>query len=411
MNDIYLVGIGATRFGKFLDCSVKDLTREAVALAMADAGARQEDIGAAFFANATQSVMEGQHMIAGQVALRSMGFERLPVFNIENACASGSTALHLACNHILAGQSDAVLVVGVDKMYSHDKLRSMSLFDGAVDVNDVAGVNARLAELAGDLPAGEQLPPGAAVRSRFMDVYASLARYHMRTFGSTQEQIALIAAKNHRHSTLNPLAQYRNDISLAEVMSSRVISWPLTLPMCAPIGDGAAAVVVCAKSALGRFDRKRATRIHASALAGSSDRAASDLRAHVGRVAADKAYEQAGIAAQDICVAEVHDATSFAEIQQTENLRFCEIGEGGRFAESGATTLGGRLPVNTSGGLVSKGHPIGATGLAQVHELVLQLRGEAAARQVAGARFAIAENGGGFHGVEEAVACVTILGH
>jgi acetyl-CoA acetyltransferase len=243
-----------------------------------------------------------------------------------------------------------------------------------------------------------------------MDVYASLAKFHMRTYGTTQEQIALIAAKNHRHSTLNPLAQYQRDITVEEVMRARVIAWPLTLPMCAAIGDGASAVVVCGRLALDRFEGSRAVRVRASTLCGSSDRPAEDLARHVGRIAALKAYEEAGIGPEDISVAEVHDATSFGEIQQTENLGLCPIGEGGRFAATGATSLGGRVPVNPSGGLVSKGHPVGATGLAQVHELVTQLRGEAGARQVEGARLAIAENGGGFYGVEEAVACVTILG-
>lgn len=409
MDNVYVVGVGATRFGKLIERSVKDMAREAVELALNDAGIGQDRIDAAFFANATQSVMEGQHMIAGQVALRSMGFEHLPVFNIENACASGSTALHLACAHVAAGRSEIALAVGVDKMYSADKALSMSLFDGALDVSRPDAIEADLQSLAGDLLPGETGP--SAVRSRFMDVYASLAKFHMRTYGTTQEQIAQIAAKNHRHSTFNPLAQYREDITLEQVMAARVIAWPLTLPMCAAIGDGAAAVIVCGKGALDRLGRERAVRVRASTLGGSSDRPAEDLARHVGRIAAFKAYEEAGIGPQDISVAEVHDATAFAEIQQIENLGFCAIGEGGRFAASGATTIGGRVPVNPSGGLVSKGHPIGATGLAQVHELVTQLRGEAGPRQVNGARLAIAENGGGFYGVEEAVACVTILGN
>ncbi|MGU3496768.1 thiolase family protein [Xanthobacteraceae bacterium A53D] len=406
MSDVYVVGIGATRFGKFLDRSLKDLTREAVDLALKDAGVGQDVVDAGFFANATQSVMEGQHMIAGQVALRAMGFDNLPIFNIENACASGSTALHLAATHVAAGRSEIALAVGVDKMYSADKALSMSLFDGAVDVSDVDGIEAKLKDLSG----ADAAPEGADVRSRFMDIYASLARFHMREYGTTQEQLAIVAAKNHHHSTFNPLAQYRQDFTPDEVMAARVISWPLTLPMCAAIGDGAAAVLVCSQSALKRFDRARAIRLMASELSGSSERGAAEFDRHVCRIAADRAYEKAGIGPNDISVVEVHDATSFAEIQQTENLGLCAIGEGGRLAQSGATALGGRVPVNPSGGLVSKGHPIGATGLAQVHELVMQLRGEAGARQVEGARFAIAENGGGFYGVEEAVACVTILG-
>jgi acetyl-CoA acetyltransferase len=194
------------------------------------------------------------------------------------------------------------------------------------------------------------------------------------------------------------------------VLGDRLVSWPLTLPMCAPLSDGAAALVVCSERALARLDRQRAVRVLASALVSGSDRAADDLSRHLGRVAATKAYEQAGIGPDAIDVAEVHDATSFAEILHVENLGFCPPGEGGAITERGETRLGGRLPVNPSGGLVSKGHPIAATGAIQIHELVTQLRGEAGARQVQGARFAAAENGGGFYGTEEAATVVTLLG-
>jgi acetyl-CoA acetyltransferase len=180
--------------------------------------------------------------------------------------------------------------------------------------------------------------------------------------------------------------------------------------MCAPISDGAAALVVCAGDALPRFNRARAVEVKATALVSGSRRANDDLSRHLGRVAADKAYAQAGIGPNDVDVAEVHDASAFAEVLQTENLGLCAPGDGGPMVERGETRLGGRIPVNTSGGLVSKGHPIGATGAIQIHELVMQLRGEASARQVDGARFAVAENGGGFFGVEEAATVVTILG-
>jgi len=179
--------------------------------------------------------------------------------------------------------------------------------------------------------------------------------------------------------------------------------------MCAPISDGAAAAVVCHARALQRFDHARAVRISGMALASSSDRDATNYDRHVGRVAALQAYEAAGVGPEDIDVAEVHDACSFAEIVQTENLGFCERGAGGPLAERGDTRLGGRIPINPSGGLVSKGHPVGATGLIQIHEMVAQLRREAGKRQVEGARLALAENGGGFWGVEEAATAVTIL--
>jgi acetyl-CoA acetyltransferase len=243
-----------------------------------------------------------------------------------------------------------------------------------------------------------------------MDVYAALTKFHMKTFGLTERQLAMVAAKNHRHSTMNPLSQYRNDMTVDEVLNARMIAWPLTLPMCAPISDGAAAAVLCSEAAVKRFGRGRAVKVHATVLASGSDRAPERVDRHVTRRAAARAYEVAGLGPRDISVAEVHDASAFAEIVQAENLGFCELGQGGWLAEHGDSALGGQIPINPSGGLESKGHPIGATGLGQIHELVLQLRGEAGPRQVPGARFAIAENGGGFHGCEEAIACITILG-
>jgi acetyl-CoA acetyltransferase len=208
---------------------------------------------------------------------------------------------------------------------------------------------------------------------------------------------------------MNPLAQYQWAMSIAEVEQDVPVQFPLTRAMCAPVSDGAAAAIVCHARALHRFDSKRAVRIAAISLVSGSDRNLEDYDRHIGRVAALKAYEEAGIGPEDIDVAEVHDACSFAEILQSENLGFFPRGEGGPHAEAGVTQLGGPIPINTSGGLVSKGHPIGATGVIQLHELTLQLRGEAGRRQVPGARIAVAENGGGFWGVEEAATTVSVL--
>ena len=245
-----------------------------------------------------------------------------------------------------------------------------------------------------------------------MDVYAGFARLHMKTFGTTQEQFAAVAAKNHAHSAHNPLAQYRDSMSVDQVLAAPPITYPLTLPMCAPISDGAAAAVMCTGEGLKRLglDPARAIRVKAAILRSGTDRPPEDYENHLTRLAALQAYEQAGIGPEDISLAEVHDATAVGEVIQIENLGFVEFGEGGPASLRGETTLGGRIPVNPSGGLESKGHPVGATGIGQVHELVTQLRGEAGARQVEGAQNAIAENGGGLHGVEEAAACVTILG-
>jgi acetyl-CoA acetyltransferase len=399
-----------TPFGKFLDRTVKDLTLEAVTGALSDAGAGKADIESAFFANTSQSPMEGQYMVGGEIALREMGFSEIPISNVENACASASTAFHLAYTNIKAGLSDVALAVGAEKMTSRDKAKSMAIFDGAWDVHGVDELTRRLLQLG----EGMTPPPGreadANMRSVFMDVYAALAKFHMKTFGTTERQLAAVAAKNHHHSTFNPLSQYRNDMSIDDVLNARMISWPLTLPMCAPISDGAAAAILVGEEALDRFDRKRAVKVCASVLGSGSDRKPEEVEKHICRRAALKAYDIAGVGPEDMSVAEVHDASAFAEIVQVENLGFCKFGDGGKLAERGETALGGRIPVNPSGGLESKGHPIGATGLGQIYELVLQLRGEAGQRQVENARFAIAENGGGFHGYEEAAACITILG-
>ena len=408
MEDIYVIGTGMTPFGKFPSLSVRDLTRDAVSAALSDAVCAIVDIEVACFANAAQGGIEGQYMIPGQIALRAMGFEKLPIVNIENACASASSAFHLACMHLKAGEADVALAIGVDKMNTSEKQKAFDVLAGARDVHneDTTLRNlALLAQDADDAGDGEGL-----ARSVFMDVYASLAKQHMRRFRSTQRMFAAIASKNHAHSVHNPLAQYRKAYSIEEVLGARPIAWPLTLPMCAPVSDGAAAAIVCTGKALHRFQRARAVRVHATVLASGSNRGAEELEQHITRRAANLAYERAGLGPQDMSVAEVHDATAVGELIQTENLGFCEAGGGGELAERGDTSIGGRIPVNPSGGLECKGHPIGATGLGQIHELVMQLRGEARVRQVEKARFGIAENGGGFHGFEEAAACVTILG-
>ena len=405
----YIVGAGITPFTKQLDRSVKDLVREAVLAALKDAGCDSSALQAAYFASAGQGAMEGQFMVSGQIALGAMGITGIPVTNVENACASSSTALNVARLHVASGAVDICLAVGVDKLFSNDKERSFAVFDGGWDVHTAEQQIRYLRSLGAEVQPPEGLVEPAK-RSVFMDIYASLARLHMKTFGTTQRQLAAVAAKNHVHSTRNPLAQFQYPLTIDEVLSARAVSWPLTLPMCAPISDGAAAVIVCNEDGLRRLQRDRAVQILASVLRSATDRPADDYDNHLCHLAAMEAYEIAGLEPRDMSLAEVHDASAFAEIQQTETLGFCAFGEGGMMAESGATTLGGRFPINVSGGLLSRGHPIGATGLAQVFELVRQLRHEAGPRQVENARFAIAENGGGFSGVEEASACITILG-
>ena len=409
MLDAWIVGIGMTPFGRFAAESVASLARQAAREALADAGAQASLVEAIVFANATQGALEGQHGIRGQVAFDGAGFGAAPVYNVENACASASTALNLA--HVLVGSGahDCVLAIGSEKMVTPDPAKSMTAFEGSWDLS-------RREETISDLIAmgrGMTVPPGAETsepHSVFMDVYAAFCRHHMAKFGTTQRQMAAVSAKNHRHSVDNPRAQHRKAFSIDEVLAARPIAWPLTLPMCSPISDGAAAALVCSRSVVERLGQgSRAARIRASVLMSGDRRSPDDLENHVARKASRRAYEQAGLGPNDIDVVECHDATAFGEILQSEMLGFFPLGEGGPAAERGETTLGGRIPFNPSGGLESKGHPIGATGLGQVFEIVSQLRGVAGARQAPGARIGLVENGGGLRGIEEAAVAITVL--
>jgi acetyl-CoA acyltransferase len=402
-ENVWIAGVGMTRFGTHEGSSVTELTRESVTDALADSKCDIDDVDAVFFANTTQSPLEGQYMVGGQIALREVGFEGIPIVNVENACASGASAIHLADAYVRSGAADVVVAVGTELMNVGNRELSMKVFDGAYDVNDPEQLDKTLAYLGGEV----DLPDGQ--RSIFMDIYAAMARNHMTKFGTTQEQIAAVSAKNHHHSVNNPRAHFRKDLSADEILGSRALAYPLTVPMCAPITDGSAAAVICSDAGLERLNSDRAVQLRATALATGSNRDVRLLDGHVAQTASTRAYSSAGITPSDIDVVEVHDATAFAEIQQLEVLGLVPQGQAAAATINGDTRIGGRLPVNPSGGLESKGHPLAATGLGQVFELVEQLRGEAGDRQVEGARWALAENGGGFHRGEEAVASVIIL--
>ncbi|HXX85384.1 MAG TPA: thiolase family protein [Casimicrobiaceae bacterium] len=410
MTDAYIVGAGMTPLGKHWDQSVKQLAARAIDRALADAGIGREAIEAAWFCNTRLGVLEGQHNIRGQCVLRAYGFESIPIFNTDNACASSSSGLAQAWAAVRSGIHDVVLVVGAEKMNFRDKSKEMfEAFKGSWD-RDLANEQMKALLAIGEaLPLPERARQAGGERSVFMDIYAAQARYHMARFGTTEQQIAEVAAKNHWHSQWNDNAQYRTPMTRDEVLADKLVSWPMTRAMCAPMSDGGGALIVAADRVLDRFDRRRAVRIRAVAASSGSNRTADQVERHLTRTAASRAYEIAGLGSEDVSVAELHDATAFAEILQSENCGFAAYGEGGPLVQSGATRLGGRLPINVSGGLLSKGHPIGATGAIQIHELVTQLRGEAGARQVAGARLGLAENGGGFYGFEEAACVVTLL--
>ena len=409
MENIYIIGVGMIRFGKYPDQTVQTMAHEAIGLALKDAGLATEDIEAVFFANTFWGMFDNQHSIRGEVVMRNMGVGSIPVTNVENACAGGSTALHAACTGIKAGMYDVALAVGSEKITNPNKALSLGAYATCMDVGNFEKHINNIMELSKTftvkLPE-DQSAPGEG-RSIFMDAYALGARWHMSRFGSTQQQLAAICAKNHFHGSLNPLAQYQHTMTMEEVLADKAVAYPLTRAMCAPVGDGAAAAVVCSKEYLKKLVNARPVRIRASILGSGADR---DINApDIGERLSKKAYNAAGIGPEEIDFAELHDATSWGALHQTESMGFCPMGEGGPFAESGATKLGGKMPINTSGGLECKGHPIGASGLSQIHELVLQLRGDAGNRQVDGARIGLAENGGGNIGVEEAAMGIHIL--
>ena len=405
-----IAGSGMTAFGKFPNRALSDLAGEAIRAALADAGIEPGAIEAAYMGNAAAGTITGQICVPGEVVLRAMGIGRIPVINIENACATASTALNQAAAMITAGLYDVVLAVGYEKLVHDDKARTFSVFSGAVDVGNMDG----LAALIDRKMAAVGLTPDpatAASRSLFMDIYATEAIAHMQAYGTTREQLAAVPAKNSRHGALNPRAQFQDVVSVEEVLAAREIVWPLTLPMCSPIGDGAAAVVLVSERKARELGITDPVRIVASNLQTSWDypEGKDSLVFHE---AIARAYADAGVGPEDLDVVELHDASASSEILHTEYLGLCAVGEGGRIIERGLTALGGGgcTVVNPSGGLLRKGHPIGATGIAQIVELHEQLTGRSGARQVPGSpRVGLAENGGGYINGDVAALCVTIL--
>jgi len=411
-DNIYIIGVGMIKFGKYLEKGVKDLAGEALELTLADCGITRDQIQAAWFSNSSWGISSYQHCIRGQVALSAHNLDKIPIVNVENACASGSTALHSAWMAVKAGMYDCVLAMGAEKLYTEDRKKVMEGFIAGTDVEEtrafIDALKKQNAERkAAEAAAGKGRPDKEKKggHSVFMDFYAMGARWHMEKYGTTQKQLAVIAAKAHNNSALNPLAQYTFPMTVEQVMADREVAFPLTRAMCAPIGDGAAGAIVCSERFLKQHPGKRAVAIKSSVLLSGSRQGISDIS----KRASSQAYKTAGVSPQDIHVAEVHDATAYGELYQSEQLGFCAEGEGGPFAESGATEIGGKIPINPSGGLMSRGHPIGASGLAQIYELVTQLRGEAGKRQVSDARIALAENGGGTLGGGEAAMAVHII--
>ncbi|MCB2050838.1 MAG: thiolase family protein [Novosphingobium sp.] len=401
----YVVGVGMTPFGRHLDRTHTSLVQEAVALALKDAGIEASEIESTVYGTVVQGFFAGEMSIPSQFALRPMGISGVRTLTVEAACASSTFALHQAVQQIAAGMVDIVLAVGVEKLYSRDREKRFAVFQQPLDIEIAKAYVENTCALLEPLPPEFDKPGPNAL----MDCYGAQARLHMKTYGTTREQIAAVAAKDHAHSVHNPLSQYRDAMSVDEILSAPTVSWPLTVPMCAPISDGASAAVIVSEKVAARLGKSRAARIRGADSLTGQDRAPDDYANHVTRLVSQKVYERAGIGPGDVDLAEVHDASSIGEMLQVEAVGLCAPGGSGPAAEAGELSLGGRVPVNVSGGLVSKGHPLGATGLSQIHELVMQLRGEAGPRQVEGARMALAENSGGFYGVEDGMSAVTVL--
>ncbi len=461
MRDVYVIGAHTIKFGKHLEKGIKELTAMTVEGVLKDAGIDRKQIQSAWFSNSGWGMRNFQHCIRGEVALRPLGIDAIPITNVENACAGGSTAFHGAWKDVSLGISEISLAVGAEKVYAPNKYLMFAGFMSGMDVELIGEMMKQAAQMprvkievpreqmeaakktkkagkpkslrdrvqdywymfATYVALGESIGydtlkllretskgggAGGSDRSAFMDVYAYAARMHMKKYGSTQRQIAVIASKSHWHSTMNPNAQYNFDLTIDEVLKDRVVSFPLTRSMCAPIGDGSASVILASEEMVKRLGgSSRAIKVRASVQVSGRTRGEDDP--DIAERASQIAYQRSGLGPKDIDFAEVHDATAFGELHQTEALGFFPAGEGGVYAEKGETRVGGKKPVNPSGGLLSRGHPIGASGLAQIHELVTQLRGEAGKRQVQGARIAMAENGGGVIGLEEAAMCIHIL--
>jgi len=361
MREVFVAGVGMIRFGRYPDRDVPDLGAEAALLALADAGLTMRDVellaaGCLFQANA----------MVGQRVLQEIGQTGIPVVNVANACATGSTAFREAWMAVASGEYDVALAVGVEQM------GKMGLLTGG---GGGSGIRTEGVIGSGLMPA----------------VFGQAGMEHMRKYGTTQEQFAKIAVKNHRHSTKNPLSQYQVEVSLGDVLKSRMVAYPNTLYMCCPTGDGSAAVVVVSPEKARQLGAK--VKVLASVLTSDPwterDLTLPDVST-LTRNAAKQAYAKAGVGPEDVDLVELHDCFATAELLHYENLGLCGEGEAGRLIDEDETAHGGRIPVNVSGGLLSKGHPLGATGVANIFEVTQHLRGRAGDRQVEGAKVGLA---------------------
>jgi acetyl-CoA acetyltransferase len=405
MRNVAIIGAGIIKFGRYPDKGIKDLVRESVENALQDADLSPQKIEAAYVGSAVPGIMTGQEQIKAQVTLSAMGIDSIPMVNVENACASSSSALNLAWIAVGAGIYDCVLVVGFEKLYDQDKLKSFLALGTAVDVQMVEKY---LADFEARQKSSEKILSKGSGKSKsiFMDMYAYYTRMYMDTYGLTQDHFIKLSVKSHKNGALNPHAMYQKEMTMDEIISSGEIAFPLTRAMCSPVCDGAAAVIICSQEKVGQFTN---TPIWIESSVIGSGKISDEIGDTLTKRTGPKAFESAGIGPEDIDIIEVHDATSPSEIITLIELGICPGDKAGEWIDKGYLNIDGKKPSNTSGGLVTKGHPIGATGLGQIHEVVHQLRGTAGPRQVKSPKVAMTHNGGGILGVDAAAMALHIL--
>ena len=378
MSTVRITGVATTEFGRHHDRTLASISQEAALAALDDAGISAQQVEAVVFSNAAEGVLRGQEMIRAQVSLRGSGLDGLPMFNTENACASGSSAVHLGWNLVLSGRAASVLIVGAEKLHHENKVKSFEAIESGIDRSIPIDTNVQ----------------GSAM----MAAYANEALAYAREHGDVRAALAAIAVKNRHAASLTDFAQFRQPITPADVAASRMVSDPLRLLMCSPVTDGAAALVLRASN-----DRADGPRV------ASSEVASHGGGSHVVEAAVRRVYEDVDCSAEDIDVFQLHDASSIAELIQYEQVGLTPVGTARDVVLEGRTAVTGDRPVNTDGGLMSRGHALGATGVAQLVELTRQLRGNATGRQVNGATSGLAVNAGGWMGNDYATCVATIL--
>ncbi len=379
MIPVAIEGVGMTPFGRHLDRSLGSLSEDALAAALSDAAIGAGAVDVVYYSNSAAGLITGQEMIRGEVALRDVPLGGVPMVNVDNACASGGTAMHLAWMAVASGYAETAVAVGAEKLFHEDKSISFAAIESGTDL----GVD------LGDPVEG----------SIMMAAYAAKAREFAAVNGPVEDALADIAIKNRRHAEANERAQFNAPIDREDVAASRLVAAPLRLLTCSPLTDGAAAAVFRRVEGAG----ERAVEVKATVLRSWAPEGG------IARRAADAAYAAAGTSAAEVSLFALHDACAFAELQQYEQVGIAGPGTAAEVATAGDTAIGGRAPVNTDGGLMSRGHALGATGLAQIFELVTQLRGEAGQRQVEGADRAFGLNCGGWMGDDYAAASAVVL--